>query len=116
MLNIDVINREWQEQALCARHPDPDLWWYEHKWNDDEQKLQVYRVMEALEICDECPVKLQCLQQGLESDNMVSGSIFGGTTFYERLKLTNQDVGKGQRSDIWITNKARQRMKERNAK
>lgn len=116
MLNIDVINRDWQEHALCAGHPDPDLWWYEHKWHADEQRLQILRIAEALEICADCPVKNQCLQQGLEDDNMISGSVFGGATYYERLKLVNKFVGKGQRSDIWITKGARKVMRERNAK
>lgn len=77
----------WHEQALCQAHPDPDLWSYKGWHNPDEQELQVLRLVEALEYCNECPVRNQCLEQGLEPENMVPGIIWGGLFTYERIRV-----------------------------
>ena len=45
---------EWHKEALCALHPDPDLWWYQGYRNEDERELQVLRIAEALSICNDC--------------------------------------------------------------
>lgn len=84
-------DKTWHERALCKAHPDPDLWHYENSNYHDVQQLQVLRSVEAIEICTECPVKQQCLKQGLEYDNVLSlggfGSIWGGMMTTERAKL-----------------------------
>ena len=83
------MNRDWHKEGLCSGHPDPDLWHYENARAPDEQQLQVLRSVEAIEICHECPVRAQCLAQGMEHDNIISsiggcGSIWGGLTTGER--------------------------------
>lgn len=77
----------WHEQALCQAHPDPDLWSYKGYHDADEQRYQVLRLVEALEYCGDCPVRNECLQQGLERENLVPGIIWGGLFTYERIKI-----------------------------
>lgn len=81
--------RDWHTEGLCVGHPDPDLWHYDNSTMLDEQKLQMYRSIEAIEICNACPVKQQCLEQGLEDENLLwsiggNGSIWGGLLTSER--------------------------------
>lgn len=81
--------RDWHTEALCSGHPDPDLWHYDNSVLQDEQQLQVLRSVEAIEICNDCPVKFDCLQQGLEPENLLwsiggNGSIWGGRLTSER--------------------------------
>jgi hypothetical protein len=91
---IELRLTEWHKDALCAGHPDPDLWHYENSRLPDEQKLQVLRSVEGIEICNDCPVKAQCLQQGLEDINLSyaggCGSIFGGLMMAERYALKHK--------------------------
>lgn len=82
-------DRDWHKEAACSGHPDPDLWHYQNSVLADEQQLQVLRSVEAIEICSTCPVKLLCLKQGLEDENILwsiggNGSIWGGLMTSER--------------------------------
>lgn len=82
-------DRSWHEQASCNNYPDPDLWHYENTGWDDEQELQALRSVQAIEVCLDCPVKAQCLAQGMEEENIFSasggsGSIWGGHLTSER--------------------------------
>lgn len=64
---------EWQDKAACIGY-DPDLWFPE--W----PKPNEYR--QARRICSGCPVRSECLQFALESDNRYG--MFGGLTPGER--------------------------------
>ena len=44
----------------------------------------------AVKICGDCPVKSQCLDQGLERENLIIGSIWGGLVFRERQYLAKR--------------------------
>lgn len=50
------------------------------------------RTVEAIKVCHRCPVKAECLQQGLEKENVISvggvGSVWGGLLTGERALLT----------------------------
>ena len=85
------MNRTWHQEAACNGHPDPDLWHYENSIYADEQQLTVLRTVEAIEVCHRCPVKAECLKQGLESENVISvggvGSVWGGLLTGERALL-----------------------------
>ena len=93
----DYIIREWHNETLCQQHPDPDLWHYENSMFQDEQQLQVLRSIQAIEVCHECPVRTECLAQGMEDENIVynggSGSIWGGLLNSERYTLKTGRVG-----------------------
>lgn len=90
-MNFPEVARapEWHEQARCDGHPDPELWWYDFKQWKDEIELQVLRLKEAMELCDECPVKAQCLAQGLEEENLFHKGVWGGMMMSERVRLLN---------------------------
>jgi hypothetical protein len=82
-------DRDWHAEGHCVGHPDPDLWHYENSVLQDEQQLQVLRSIEAIDVCNDCPVKFECLQQGLEDENLLwsiggNGSIWGGRLTSER--------------------------------
>lgn len=87
------INRGWHKEGLCSGHPDPDLWHYENTRLPDEQQLEVLRSVQAIELCNDCPVKAQCLAQGMEKENLISiggcGSIWGGFLTSERALMVN---------------------------
>lgn len=91
---LDIRPTEWHDQALCAGSDDPDLWHYENTRDRDEQRAQVVRSVIAIQICAKCPVKAQCLEQGLEDDNLLfaagCGSIYGGMMMAERYALKHK--------------------------
>lgn len=112
---LDDLNRPptWHERAACRSHPDPELWSYKISYNyDDERDLQLLRIIEALEICDTCPVRNECLAQGLEEENMVPGIIWGGLLTYERIKLKKNTKARSYKNEWMIINKARRILKK----
>lgn len=85
----------WHAQGLCSGHPDPDLWHYKSTKTITERTLFEYRMAEAISICNACPVKAQCLEQGMEDENMtvfqqIEGTIWGGKTLGERLNIRDR--------------------------
>lgn len=64
----------WMDQAACAAHDDPDLWFPERAEDDRER--------EALRICAECPVRSACVAYVLSLP--MQPGIWGGTTENER--------------------------------
>ncbi len=82
-------DKDWHAEGACVGHPDPDLWHYTNSNYAHEQQLEVLRSVEAIEICATCPVKMQCLEQGLEDENILwsiggNGSIWGGRLTSDR--------------------------------
>ena len=89
---IDLESTKWMTQGLCANYPDPDLWHYESSVFSDERELAEWRTAEAKRICRDCPVKAQCLEEGMKQENMLifdstEGTVWGGLMLGERLKL-----------------------------
>lgn len=88
----ELIKREWHTEASCNGYPDPDLWHYENSTIPDMRRLEVLRTIQAIEICHQCPVRKQCLEQGLEPENINvfyggDGSVWGGLMTSERALL-----------------------------
>ena len=81
----------YHKEALCGGHPDPDLWTYTSSLLRDVQLLNVYRIIEAKSICAECPVRDECLKEGLSKENMElhqgQGLIWGGLMGSERAEI-----------------------------
>lgn len=98
---------DWHEQAGCAKHPDPELWWYKSSKIKDEVQLQILRMVEAVEICNDCPVRTLCLQQGLEEENLHGGSIWGGLMNYERRMLLGKSSLNSFREEGYMVRKVR---------
>lgn len=100
---------EWHLEARCSNHPDPDLWWYDWKQFADEVELQVLRITEALTLCDECPVKAECLKQGMEDENIGHKGIWGGMLMSERVQLKNPRNVRILRNEGGLRNLVRER-------
>jgi hypothetical protein len=95
--------------GLCTNHEDPDLWFSDTSSSEsgrgrtklDEEKVMVERTIQALSICNQCPVKLDCLQEGMKPQHSEYG-VWGGTLPGERmidrgLSHTSSEVKKRMR-------------------
>lgn len=94
-MELDLEKKLWMEQAYCKDYPDPDLWHYETSMVKDEAELNAWRMAEAKRICAICPVKAECLAEGLRDENMLifnstEGSIWGGQTLGERTRTRDK--------------------------
>ncbi|MBT1164577.1 WhiB family transcriptional regulator [Bifidobacterium felsineum] len=67
----------WRERAACRNTPDPDVF-YPNAGGD---------VSQAKAICDDCPVKTECLDHALRMNEQYG--IWGGLTVNERRALRN---------------------------
>lgn len=65
---------EWKQLGLCSQ-VDPDLWFPEKGGSAREPKR----------ICQDCPVRAQCLEYALETDQRFG--VWGGTSERERRKI-----------------------------
>jgi len=92
-LEIPAINIE----GLCSsKEFDPDLWWNDYPDNENTAgrttKLNTNKSIKdsrlALRICDRCPSKSACLEEGMRPENLEWG-IWGGLTSGERLVRAN---------------------------
>lgn len=65
---------DWRNKALCADHPDPDLWFPDTRTDTNEMRR----------ICRSCPVQKECLAYS-EANNEVFGT-YGALTEQERFE------------------------------
>lgn len=72
------------DNALCAGATYPD-WWYPPTTNHITLD-EVATAGMALEICKACPIQEQCLEVGMQGDDIYYG-IWGGLLAGERLAL-----------------------------
>lgn len=78
----------WQTRASCRDHPNPDLWFPERGDHDSPR--------EALQICADCPVREQCREFALETDQV--DGIWGELTSMQRTKLIGRPAHRRRRS------------------
>jgi WhiB family redox-sensing transcriptional regulator len=76
----------WRNDAIC-RDTDPDLF-----FPVGTTGLALVQIARAKEVCGECPVKVDCLDYALET-NQDSG-IWGGLSEEERRVLRRQYVAR----------------------
>jgi len=81
-LTLGAADYTWRNDAIC-RDTDPDLFF--PIGTTGQALLQIDR---AKQVCDECPVKVKCLEFALET-NQDSG-IWGGTSEEERRDIRRQ--------------------------
>lgn len=60
----------WTDQAACATHPEPDLWF---AWAGTRRER-------AQEVCRECPVRPQCLDYAVRTGQEYG--VWGGVRFH----------------------------------
>lgn len=77
----DIIltnNKEsWRQQGICSQ-TDPDIWF--------PGAGQTAQARLAIELCSQCPVRIECLEAALTSEDE-EGGIWGGTTMKERKEM-----------------------------
>jgi len=82
--------------GLCSsKEFDPNLWWNDYpdtETNGRATKAEMNKSIKdsrlALRICDRCPSKSACLDEGMRPENLEWG-IWGGLTSGERLASAN---------------------------
>lgn len=79
----------------CKDHENPDLWFFEigrGQATENRMKKLAIEVNTALAICNSCPVKSECLTEGMKPDNINYG-IWGGLLAGERLHIAGEREG-----------------------
>lgn len=91
-------------KGLCSTHPNPDLWFPEQpqgRPSNAKRKLLANKVMLAIAICNDCPVKAACLAEGMKSENLEHG-IWGGTLPGDRIVAAGVDINRTSRHDAIV--------------
>ncbi len=91
-------------KGTCSTHPNPDLWFPEQpagKPTNAKRKLLADKVMIAIGICNGCPVKEQCLAEGMKPENLEHG-IWGGTLPGDRIIASGIDTNRAIRRDAIV--------------
>ena len=78
----------WMDEAACASHGDPDLWFPE-RGEDGRQQ-------EALRVCEACPVRAACLSYVLSLPPQ--SGIWGGTTEDQRVEEHRRIAARDKRA------------------
>jgi WhiB family redox-sensing transcriptional regulator len=79
--------RTWTEQALCAK-PPYDAWgWVVESGSQGLEHPGT--VTKMIEVCRECPVRRECLEDALSEDAFTVQGVWGGTTRTERRAAQN---------------------------
>jgi hypothetical protein len=86
---MTLIRRDWHNQALCANE-DSEFWFYESPKGGGLSIEIQKRIKVAKQICSDCSVKLKCLEQGMEAENLIQGTIWGGLTLWDRQRLIDK--------------------------
>lgn len=89
----------FNRKALCAKYPDPDLWFSEEVEDlgrrggptNAQKQVNIDRTILALKICSKCEVKDVCLEEGMRKENLDFG-IWGGKMSGERLRMANEPI------------------------
>ncbi len=91
-------DQEITMQGLCTGHENPDLWFSESIDSDGEHshtnvdtaeyKQRIANVKTALTICNACPTKAECFDEGMKRENLDNG-IWGGSLPGERILLAD---------------------------
>ena len=81
--------------GTCATHIDPDMWFPEFTAGpitENRARAMAWQVKDAVDLCNACPIKIQCLSEGMKNENIDHG-IWGGLTAGERLLSTGRVRG-----------------------
>jgi WhiB family redox-sensing transcriptional regulator len=79
---------EWALEGICRKSAEPDMWFTEtagHALSATQKQ--------AIEACGWCPVRAECLQFALDTDEQFG--VWGGMTPSQRRKLKNRGNGDG---------------------
>lgn len=79
-------------ESVECRQNDPEMWWIADELPQISSKPdEIYQVKLAIEICDRCLMKEECLKLGMQNENLRWG-IWGGLLSGERLALSGKRI------------------------
>lgn len=87
--------------GLCTTYPNPDLWFPEMP--QGRSTIAAYARMAddvdfAVSMCNRCPIKTNCLAEGMKEENIEHG-IWGGKLAGERIMIAELEVNNITRRD-----------------
>ena len=88
-------------KGLCSTHPQPDMWFPEQPKGRPtmaKRKRLADSAMLAIGICQDCPIKAECLAEGMKPENIEHG-IWGGMLAGERILMAGIPTNRTIRSD-----------------
>lgn len=80
---LDKYGGSFWEESSCRTAGDPDAWFIDYTTGDEEE---LWRLNNALRICEECPIKQKCLEVGLTNTEIKWG-VWGGLLPGERMLM-----------------------------
>jgi len=99
-------------QGLCMTHENPDLWFEDSGDLFERRKgsknplikfaIRKANMIQAIEICNKCPIRTNCLNEGLKDENLDYG-IWGGLLPGERIVMVDKIVGATDRKYRVVT-------------
>jgi len=99
-----IRNIKPDDQPLCAEY-DPEMWFPEPHSKENplgskaHQEKAILEAVEAMKICQRCPLQLACVEYAMESLETVHYGIYGGSLPIDRQKA----IGSGDvsSSETW---------------
>lgn len=79
-------------ESVECRQNDPEMWWVADELHVKMSNDDLERIRMAITICNRCPLRSECLEIGMQPDNIRWG-IWGGTFAGERLAATGRKFG-----------------------
>ena len=79
-----IVDMPWLVGAACAGHEAPEMWFPFRDIYDDSKRRR------AIEICGDCPVKVECLAYALPLVELEG--IWGGLTKDQRRDLRRKGI------------------------
>jgi hypothetical protein len=84
-------------QGLCTGHNNPDLWFSDVLETEGGRaklsyiKEMIENTQQAVAICNTCPVKQACFDEGMKPENIDHG-IWGGSLSGERILISKVTI------------------------
>lgn len=83
------MTHEWQDLAAC-NGTDTESFFPEHQVNITKYADQVQDGVQALRVCQRCPVIAECFAYAMANSSSIYAGIYGGTMPYERQELAKK--------------------------
>ena len=99
--------------GACTGNANPDAWFLDFPKQGRPSRKETEQVVDnaiyALSFCNNCPVKVECLEIGMRHENVENG-IWGGTLPGERMRAAGRSATSSLVSDAILM---AQRIRER---
>lgn len=106
----DLQGKEFDDErwgtAPCTEINDPDIY-FDIEHNMSNERLHELKI--AITLCDGCPLKTECLNKGMQGEDLLWG-IWGGLFPSERMALAGMGGQRRTRTSLQATQNLRNRM------